>query len=49
MKKQSFSILNSKEYRNFMKIFNNNITCSISKNKKKKKFSIKKSVIKKFY
>ena len=33
LKKQNFNFLNSKEHRNFMKIFNYNITKSISKNK----------------
>ena len=46
IKKQSFNFLNSKEHRNFMKIFNYNITRSISKNKKKKNFQLKNESLK---
>ena len=46
LKKQSFNFLKSKEHRNFMKIFNYNITRSISKNKKKKNFLLKNETLK---
>ena len=46
LKKQHFNFLNSKEHRNFMKIFNYNITRSISKNKNDKKTTLQKDSLK---
>ena len=46
LKKQNFNFLNSKEHRNFMKIFNYNITRSISKNKNDKKTTLQKDSLK---